>query len=180
MPALIAGRLIIECPDLDCIDSAPLSFGARHITQTVYLAYGVVLSIFIALRNSDLRRFKQTLRVFLVSSLFVSFWGFLQWFCYRSGLTYPSFLFNSSATESALGYLQEIGDLGVARVSSVTTEPSMLAQVMLVALVFASFGMFGRRPLLSWFWDRFAVVAIVAILLLSTSSTAYLGLALFV
>jgi len=74
MPALIAGRLIIECPDLDCIDSAPLSFGARHITQTVYLAYGVVLSIFIALRNSDLRRFKQTLRVFLVSSLFVSFW----------------------------------------------------------------------------------------------------------
>jgi hypothetical protein len=180
MPLWINGKLVVECPDLGCTDSGPLSFSARHITQTIYLAYGVIITIFIALRNSDLREFRKTIRVFLAASIFVSFWGFLQWYCYRAGISYPSFIFNNNASESAMGYLQDLPDLGLTRVSSVATEPSMLSQYMLVAAVFAIFAVFGRRIVISRLWDRLALGAAVLVLLLSTSSTAYAGLAILV
>ena len=78
MPLWINGRLTVECPDLGCSDSGPLDFNARHVTQTLYLAYGLIITIFIALRNSDLSEFRKTVRVFLASSIFVSFWGHLK------------------------------------------------------------------------------------------------------
>ena len=178
MPLWINGRLTVECPEVGCTDSGPLSFSARHVTQTIYLAYGVIITIFIALRNSDLREFRKTIRVFLASSIFVSFWGFLQWYCYRAGINYPAFIFNNNASESAKGYLEELSDLGLTRISSVATEPSMLSQYMLIAGVFAVFAVFGGRTVISKWWDRVALGAAVLVLLLSTSSTAYAGLAI--
>ena len=178
MPLWINGRLTVDCPEVGCTDSGPLSFNARHVTQTIYLAYGVIITIFIALRNSDLREFRKTIRVFLASSIFVSFWGFLQWYCYRAGINYPAFIFNNNASESAKGYLEELSDLGLTRISSVATEPSMLSQYMLVAGVFAVFAVFGGRTVISRWWDRVALGAAVLVLLLSTSSTAYAGLAI--
>jgi hypothetical protein len=177
MPIWINGRLTVDCPDLFCNDSSPVRFSLRYITQTIYLAYGVIITIFVALRNSDLREFRKSVRVLLISAIFVSFWGFLQWYCYRVGMAYPSFIFNTSTTESAMGYLQELRDLDLTRISSVATEPSMLAQFILIALVFALFAVFGQRVVISKFWDRMALVVTVLILLLTTSSTAYVGLA---
>jgi O-antigen ligase len=178
MPLWINGRLTVDCPDLLCNESAPLTFTMRNITQTMYVAYGLLVTIFIAIRNSDLRQFRASVRVFLISSVFVSFWGFLQWYCYEAGISYPSYVFNTSATESALGYLQELGDLGLTRISSVTTEPSMLAQFTLVALVFAIFAVFCERVVISKSWDRITLIVTVSILFLTTSSTAYVGLAI--
>jgi hypothetical protein len=180
MPLWINGRFSVDCTDLSCTDSTPVKFGLRHITQTIYLAYGVIITICVAIRNSDLGQFRKSIRVFLGSAIFVSFWGFFQWYCYRAGMSYPAFVFNTSATESARGYTQEINDLGLTRISSVATEPSMLAQFTLIALVFAIFAVLGRRVVISKFWDRIAVVAIVLVLLLSTSSTAYVGLAILI
>jgi len=180
MPLWINGRLTVECPDLGCTDSGPLGFSARHVTQTIYLTYGVIIAIFIALRNSDLLEFKKTVRVFLASSIFVSFWGFLQWYCYRAGVSYPAFIFNNSASESAKGYLEDLSDLGLTRISSVATEPSMLSQYMVIAGVFAVFAVFGGRIVISKLWDRVALGAAVLVLLLSTSSTAYAGLVILV
>jgi hypothetical protein len=177
MPLWINGRLTIYCPDLGCNETPPLTLGLRHITQSLYLAYGLIITVFIAVRNSNPEEFKKSIRLFLISAIFASSWGFLQWYCYDVGISYPSFIFNTSATESAMGYTQELGDLGVARISSVSTEPSMLAQFMLVALVFAIFTVFGKRTVISKFWDRVALVVTVLILLLTTSSTAYIGLA---
>jgi hypothetical protein len=178
MPLWINGRLTVYCPDLLCNDSAPLRFGARHITQTIYLAYGIMITVLIAARNADLRQFRKSVRVFLISAICVSFWGMLQWYCYRAGISYPAFIFNTSKTDSALGYLQELSDFGVARISSVATEPSMLAQFMLIALVFAIFAVFAQRVVISKFWDRLALVTTILILFLTTSSTAYVGLAI--
>jgi len=177
MPVWINGKLTVECPDVGCVDYGPLGLSARHVTQTIYLAYGITISIFIALRNSDLREFRKTIQVFLASSIFVSFWGFLQWYCYRAGISYPAFIFNNNASESAQGYLEELSDLGLTRISSVATEPSMLSQFMLIAGVFGAFAVFGGRTVLSKLWDRVALGAAVLVLLLSTSSTAYAGLA---
>ena len=178
MPLWIHGRLTVDCPDLLCDDSAPLTFTMRHITQTVYLAYGVLLTIFIAVRNSDVREFRKSIRVFLISAICVSVWGFLQWYCYRTGIPYPAFVFNTSENPFAMGYLQDLPELGLTRISSVAAEPSILAQFALIALVFAIFAVFAQRVLISKFWDRIALAALVLILLLTTSSTAYVGLAI--
>jgi O-antigen ligase len=178
MPLWINGGLTIYCPDLLCNETPPLTFGLRHITQSLYLAYGLIITIFIAVRNSNPEEFRKSVRVFLISAIFASSWGFLQWYCNDAGISYPAFIFNTSATESAMGYMQELGDLGVTRISSVSTEPSMLAQFILLALVFAIFAVFGQRTVISKFWDRVALIFTVLILLLTTSSTAYIGLAI--
>jgi O-antigen ligase len=180
MPLWINGRLTIECQDLSCNTTEALKFSLRHITQTMYLIFGILLTVFVAERNSNPREFKKSVQVFLISGTFVSFWGLLQWYCYRVGATYPAFIFNNSQTESAMGYLQELGDLGVTRISSVATEPSMFAQCSLIALIFAIFAVFGGRVLISKFWDRIALVVVFVVLLLTTSSTAYVGLAVLV
>ena len=178
VPLWINGRFSVDCTEPSCSGSTPVTFSVRHITQTMYLAYGIILTIFIAFKNSDLRQFRESIRVFLISAIFVSFWGFLQWYCYRAGISYPAFVFNNSATESAMGYLEDLDDLGLTRISSVATEPSILAQYTLIALVFAIFAVFGQRVVISKFWDRMALTATVLVLVLTTSSTAYLGLAI--
>jgi O-Antigen ligase len=178
MPIWIHGRLTVDCPDLGCTDSGPLTFTLRHITQTMYLAYGVLLTIFIAVKNSDLRQFRKSIQIFLASAIFASCWGFLQWYCYRVGLPYPAFVFNNNASQSAMGYLQDIQELGLTRISSVATEPSILAQYTLIALVFAIFALVGKYPVISRFWDRTALVVTALLLLMTTSTTAYAGLAI--
>ena len=180
MPLWINGRLTVECQDLSCNTTEALKFSVRHITQTMYLIFGILLAIFVTLRNSNPREFRKSIQVYLISGIFVSSWGLLQWYCYRVGATYPAFIFNNSQTESAMGYLQELGDLGVTRISSVATEPSMFAQSSLIALIFAIFAVFGGRVLISKFWDRVALVVVCGVLLLTTSSTAYVGLAVLV
>jgi hypothetical protein len=134
--------------------------------------------VFIAVKNSDVRQFRKSIRIFLLSSLFVSLWGFLQWYCYRLGISYPAFVFNNNASESATGYLQDLQDLGLTRISSVATEPSILAQYTLIALVFAIFALVGQRSVISKLWDRVAVAVTALLLLMTTSTTAYAGLAI--
>jgi hypothetical protein len=178
MPIYINGRLTVDCPDIACTDSGPLKFSFTHITQVMYLAYGVMLTVFIAVKNSDIRQFRKSVRILLTSAIFVSFWGFLQWYCYRAGISYPAFIFNNNTSISAQGYLEELRDLGLARISSVATEPSILAQYAIVALVFAIFAIVGERAVISRFWDRVTLAMTAVLLLMTTSTTAYAGLAI--
>jgi O-antigen ligase len=178
MPLWINGHLVIESSELGDSGSAPLQFSVRHITQTLYLVYGILLAILVAIRNSDSQELARSTKIFLISAVFVSLWAFLQFFCWTLNREYPAYIFNTSATESALGYTQELQDMGLKRISSVTTEPSMFAQCMLVAAMLALFTVVRARPLISRTWDRLAVGTIIGGLLISTSTTAYVGLAL--
>jgi hypothetical protein len=178
MPIYIHGRLTVDCPDIACTDSGPLTFTFSHITQVMYLAYGVVLTVFIAVKNSTIEQFRKSVRILMSSAIFVSFWGFLQWYCYRAGISYPAFIFNNNTSISAQGYLENLQELGLTRISSVATEPSILAHYATIALVFAIFAVAGQRPIISRFWDRFALGVITLLLLMTTSTTAYVGLAI--
>lgn len=179
MPIWINGRVYIDDAEFanGFANSEPLVFRLRNITQIVYLVYGVLLAILVAFRNSELPELVRSIRIFLISAIFVSVWGFVQFFCSLLNLSYPAYIFNTSATGSALGYLEQLEDIGVARVSSVATEPSIFAACMLIALVFALFAVVRKQPLISKWWDRSALVVIFAALLVSTSTIAYLGLA---
>jgi O-antigen ligase len=176
MPIWINGHLVIESSELADSGSAPLQFSVKHITQTFYLVYGVLLAMLVAVKNVDVDQLRRSLRIFLISAVFVSLWGFFQFVCPMLNLEYPAYIFNTSASESAAGYTQQFRDLGLQRISSVATEPSMFAQCMLVAAVIALFAIISERPLISKTCDRFAVGVIVGALLLSTSATAYVGL----
>jgi O-antigen ligase len=178
MPIWINGHVYIDDAEFarGFGNSEPLFFRARHITQILYLTYGVLLAILVAFRNSELGQLIRSTRIFLISAIFVSIWGFLQFFCSLLNLTYPAYIFNTSTSGSALGYLEELEDVGIARVSSVATEPSIFAGCMLIALVIALFAVVGKQPVISRGWDRFAVAIIFGALVISTSTVAYVGL----
>ena len=180
MPIWINGDLTSSRTNLDRWNPCRLRFTPRNITQTMYLAFGVLLTLFLAVRNSKLGELKKTIRIFLISSFFVSCWGILQGLCYWAGFTYPAFIFNTSRGESAMGYTQALEDVGVTRVCSVATEPSIFAQFSLIALVFAIFAVVTGRVVISKFWDRALLFVTVVVLLMTTSTTAYVGLAIVV
>jgi O-antigen ligase len=182
MPIWINGRLYIDDPEFSngFSNSAPLLFSLRNITQLVYLVYGVLLAVLVAFRNSEARELIRSIRIFLISSVFVSIWGFLQFFCSLLNIPYPAYVFNTSATGSAQGYLDQLEDLGISRISSVATEPSTLAACLLIAFVFVLFAVTKNLPLISKGWDRFALAIIFGALMISTSTAAYLGLAVVV
>ena len=177
MPIWINGSLYIDDAEFaNGLTTEPLVFKLRNITQIVYLVYGVLLAILVSYKNSELQELIRSIRIFLISAIFVSIWGFLQFFCSLLNLTYPAYIFNTSATGSALGYLETLDDIGITRVSSVAVEPSIFAACMLIALVFALFAVVRNQPLISKWWDRFAVAIIFGALVISTSTIAYLGL----
>lgn len=180
MPLWIDGRLWIQSATLDSDEARPLFFNMQHVTQILYLANGVLFAIFVGVKNLDFAQFRRTVRIFLFSSIFVSLWGLLQWCCFWLGVDYPAFLLNTNKHEAAMGYLRNYDDLGVARISSVATEPSVLAQCLLIVLVFAMFALLSQKAFISRFWDRIVVVLTVFVLLLTTSSTAYIGMALLI
>ena len=178
MPIWINGSVYIDNTELsNGISTEPLVFTLRNVTQIIYLAFGVLLAILISFKNSDLRELIRSIRIFLISAIFVSIWGFLQFFCSLANLTYPAYIFNTSATGSASGYTETLEDIGIARVSSVAVEPSIFAACMLVALVFALFAVVRKEPVISKGWDRFALGIVFGALIISTSTIAYLGLA---
>ncbi len=179
MPWWIDGRIDIIRPDRTEAywlgSSYPLYFSAQHLTQTVYVLFGIALTVALVFANQTLASWWRTLRIYVTSLLFVSAWGWFQWFCYRFGVEYPT-LFNNSVSRSALGFDTEIE--GLQRVSSVAVEPSIMAQTLLIAIPFLLFAILFRTPLLGRWRDRIALGLIVSALLISTALSGYIGLGL--
>lgn len=175
MPIWINGSVSIESPILADPGSTPLHLTFRHFTQSMYLVYGVLFAILVGFRNCDVRQCVSSVRIFVISSMFVSCWGLFQLACFWLDIEYPTYIFNTNKSDYALGYIQELQDVGWKRISSVATEPSIFAACMLIALVFGLYAVVSRHPLISRTWDRIAVCIIGGALLLSTSTTAYVG-----
>ena len=180
MPLLINGGLEVASADLLSTEAIPLRFTLQHVTQAAYLIYGILIALFVAKRLCDRDEIYHTLKVLLASTLFVSVWGFLQWFLYLFDFPYPAVLFNSSETKSALGFGTSFEDFGLKRISSVAVEPSLFAQYLLVIVPLVLFALLSKRTILSRFWNATTLASMILVLLLSTSGSAYLGLALVV
>jgi len=156
----------------------PLQFGMYNLTQTAYLAFGVLLAIFAAAENCHSSRLFYTLKLYVGSCAFAAAWGLFELWCGVSGHEYPAYIFNTNAGQSALGYMEvlNLAEGTLTRISSVALEPSVLAQELLLAFVVLLVCLGLRRPLLGKKWD-YAVLALIATTLLaSTSSTAYTGI----
>jgi len=178
VPLIVNGTAWIQSYRLDSSEMIPLQLNAGRITQTGYFAFGVVFVIFVAVENCDPRRLLESIRTYVASAIFVSFWGFVQLWCLLTGHNYPASLFNNSMGTSAQLYVEKFWTLNLHRISSVAVEPAQLAFSMLLPFVILLVAIGLRRPILSRKWDMAAVLLVTSALLISTSTTAYAGMVL--
>jgi len=175
MPAYINGTLVITSPFLGDSSETPLYLTSHNVTQLLYLIFGVAIAISVAHRNLRDEGKHETEQVIMLSALFISIWGLFQFWCNLTGVAYPDYIFNNSGSASAKGYLETL-DVGVSRISSATLEPSVLAQSLLTLLPLTLPAWLGRGSVLSVSVDRFSSLLFIVLLILSTSTTGYLGL----
>lgn len=175
MPAFINGRLQIASPYLGDNEQAPLFLTGHNFTQLLYLIFGGIIAICVAHLNLDDERREETERIILYSGLFIACWGILQFLCNVTGVSYPAFLLNNSGSASGRGFMETLTP-GVGRISSAAVEPSVLAQGLLTLLPLTLPAWRKRGYVFSRRRDRLLALFFVLVLILSTSSTAYIGL----
>jgi hypothetical protein len=156
----------------------PLRFGSYNLSQFAYLAFGVLIAVIVAAKNCHPQRLFYTLRLYVGSCVFAAGWGLFQWWCHFTGYIYPALIFNTGTNLSTAGYAETInvGSLIFGRISSVATEPSVLAEELLLACVVLIICLGLRHPLLPRGWNWLATSLITIILFMSTSTTAYVGI----
>lgn len=160
------------------VASVPLRFSFYNLTQFAYLAFGIMLSVFVAAENWHPAKLLSTLKLYLWSCVFAAAWGMYQLWCTVTGHSYPAYIFNTSKNVSATGYLETIGATGFTwgRISSVAQEPSVLAYVLVAALALSLVCLAFGWPIWPRGWNWLAIVLLVAVLTVSTSTTAYVGM----
>jgi hypothetical protein len=174
MPVYINGTLAIASPDLFDGSETPLFLTSHNLTQLLYLIFGGGIAISVAHSNLRDEDRHETERIILLSALFISVWGLFQFFCNLTGIPYPDYIFNNSGSGSGKGFLETLN--GVGRISSAAVEPSMFAQSLVTLLPLTLPAWLRRGSVLSVSIDRSCTVLFIVVLMLCTSSTAYLGL----
>lgn len=175
MPFIIDGKLLVKSATLFIMEGSFLEFTFHHITQALYLIYGIVITMLVTIRNCQSSRMILSLKVYLLSGMFVSLWGYVQLFLYRFKIPYPYYIFNNSVNLSAQGFTAHYGDLGITRIASVTTEPSIFAQYLLTVIPIIVFAISNKRYIFSPVKDKIILAVVVSILLLSSSAIGYVG-----
>ena len=142
-------------------------------THTVYITLAIIATILFSLEFTHDGAVEKTIKIMRAAATFVSLWGLMQLICSITGIPYPSAVFNNSNSDAADMFAQSFGDF--ARIASVTVEPSVMAATLLhfcaigVTLIVRD----ARFRTRAWI---IPVVIVVGTLLLSTSSTGYIGL----
>jgi len=173
MPAYINGRLQISSPQLGNLSETPLFLTSHNFTQLLYLIFGISIALCVSQKNLKDEVRHQTERTILFSAVFVALWGLLQFACNLTGVSYPGEIFNNSGAVGGNGFLEVLD--GVGRISSVSTEPSIFAQGLVTLLPLTFPAWLGTGSVISRRFDRCCAILFVVLLVLCTSSTAYLG-----
>lgn len=178
VPVILNGTAWVEYFRIASDEMMPLRLDGERLTQTGYFVFGIVFAMLVAVENCDPKRFLQSVQTYIFSGVFVSLWAFFQLWCNLTGHVYPAFIFNTSMGTSAQLYGERLGELNLARVSSVAVEPSQLGFAMSLAFVLLLVSLVLARPVFTKWRDISALILVGATLAISTSTTAYLGVAL--
>jgi hypothetical protein len=174
MPWWLEGKVMVPSPFLLDTSVEALHLKSSNITGVLYMIFGFGFTYLVAALNQKPEMIRTTLKAFLAGSAFASLWGILQLTLQVSHIPYPAFIFNTSESRSALGYLEQTGTFY--RLSSVSVEPSIFAQTLLVAISLTLPFVFGTPRLFGKIADRCIFWLFVVVLCLTTSSTAYIGI----
>jgi hypothetical protein len=179
MPVIIDGGLLVSSNQLNDLYEEPLRLTAQNIKYPIPVIFGAILSICLVSVNDTAEKIRSTIKVYVLAGVFVSLWGYFQFLCNSFfHVEYPFYLFNNAVTESMRGYAWQVevgGDL-YSRISSVTHEASIFSKYLLTVLPIVLVSVWLRRPLFSIARDRFVLVILTGVLILTTSATAYLGI----
>lgn len=150
----------------------PLAFGISNIAQVGYLWLNIGVVVYIAGTARHPETVHRYVHSFLWSGLFVVAIGLYQALAETLGLPFPyQFLLNNTLRSLRYG----ITFSGVPRITATFTEASNLA---VFATPFLAFAMIRFLMLRRRVWANLALTAaVLVVLLLSTSSAAYLGIA---
>ncbi len=183
MFVLIAGLSILLIPFRDYVyvrrpsgDFQQLRLSMENFTQFAYLAYVIILTVSIAACKLEPNEIRRAIRALIISSVFVSLWGWAQLYMYYAGISYPDFIFNNSVS-FLQKYGQKIRLLGFKRMNSVAPEPSMFARFLLMPTFLCFYYVYNKagsvmRPKSAlWLAIFFAVT-----LIFTSTSTALVGL----
>ena len=175
MPIWLDGHVLIPSPYLNHPGSQPLHLSGHNITGVLYMVYGYLFAYVVAVLNRDFQMLRLSLKSFIGGAVFAALWAIVELVCKVSGIPYPAVIFNTGTAGSTMGYKQFLA-ASVFRLSSVAVEPSIFAQTLLVALSLYLPFIFGKRTLFGKVLDRWMYALLFAVLCLTTSSTAYLGI----
>ena len=141
--------------------------------QVAYLVIGVLLTISIGLDVYKYGFYKAILTTIVWSMLVVSLIGEYQFLSFNFDLYYPSEVFNNSVNPNAQGYTAVLEN-GIKRISSVSTEPSIFTQWLVVCFsLFIFMKIYGYKVGL---FTNMVLINSFIVLMLSTSASAYVGL----
>lgn len=175
----ISGKTIIVNNQLNN-EVLKLTFSGSNITQPIYLLFMLVFAIFLSLKINSKEKIRNVLKIFFISTIFALIWGVMQFCMFYLGIEYPAYLFNNNI---ALAQLHFQMVYGIKRVNSIALEPSTFALNVL-----------GILPIIMILWLSnlkifknnlksnliFVLIILLTLIcgILTTSSTAYIGIAL--
>ena len=171
MPRVFAGWAVLS-PRLSADAKAPLSFSTSNIGQAVYLLLNIVMLWYTAQTCRTPAAARGMMKAFLIAGIIVVGLAAYQFVSSTLGLPFPDDLLYSNDA-----YVMQHGTaiLDLPRICSTFTEPAALAVFLIGFIAFLITWL--ETAAVGWRGTVLLLASIVA-LIFSTSSTAYLGLAL--
>lgn len=165
--------LIVSYLFVPYIDSSSNFVNEVSYFQVIYILIGVLLMTSISLDVYKYGYYKVILITIIWSMLVVSLIGEYQLLSSKFDLYYPYEVFNNSVNPNAQGY-SAVLDNGMKRISSVSTEPSIFTQWLVICFsIFIFMKIYGYKTGL---YTDIVLVNVFVVLVMSTSASAYLGL----
>lgn len=180
MPLIAAGKIQVFSKGLLDAPIEPLHFKLANIAGVTSIWIWGWFAFFLIRQNKNKRKFDWTVRVWVSSMIFVSAWGILQFCLFYLNIPYPSSIFNNSASPYAMGYDAALNAIRFPRVSSVALEPSVLAITLVGCLPVLASALFLHYRIFNKWMDRIAFALIGTTLILTTSSTGYIGVGILI
>jgi hypothetical protein len=150
-------------------------FSNRNITQFLYFLLGYMFTIAIKNYNLHANNLKFTLKIYGYSMMFVMLWGIIDFSCKKLSLPFPEEVFNNSTNPSSKGFKQVLeGD--IARISSVSVEPSVLAQSVVIYIPFLLVSIKRKFYIFSSISDRLLLLLLVLFTFATTSFSGVISL----
>ena len=172
LPRVFAGAAVFS-PRLDADAAAPLAFSTGNVAQAAYLLLNAGLLWYAAQTAGDARTVRAVINATRVAGAIVVLLAAYQFAAAYTGLPFPDDVLYSNTA-----YVMQHGSrvMDLPRLCSTFTEPAGMAVYLVGYLMFLAADVPPVRP-----WAVAAraglIVLTVAALALSTSSTAYVGLA---
>ena len=168
---LLISRINYPYYDVTYKEDRVIKFSLSSITQSVRVLAFIVFTMLLSLKVKNKDEIKHLLKVFSISTFFAVVWGLMQYILFYLDVNYPAFLFNNNPWY-AQGFDQIMH--GIKRINSIGTEPSVFSLNLLAVIpIIVIDHLYSKKE--KNIWSIIPLILIYTGTMLTTSSTAYVG-----